>query len=175
MSRSPARSMFRSCCPRIGILRAGHCRAAAGYAAPVSEFRDLYRPTEEHDAFRAAVRELCEEKVAPNAAEADELAEFPKASFEALRAADFHAPHIPEAYEGVGADALATVIVIEEVARACASTSLIPAVNKLASLPWLLAGSDELRETFMPPIARGEAMASYCLSEPEAGSDALNM
>ena len=76
----------------------------------------------------------------PNAAEADELAEFPKASFEALKAADFHAPHIPEAYEGVGADALATVIVIEEIARACASTSLIPAVNKLASLPWLLAG-----------------------------------
>ena len=60
-------------------------------------------------------------------------------------AADFHAPHIPEAYDGVGADALATVIVIEEVARACASTSLIPAVNKLASLPWLLAGSDELK------------------------------
>ena len=64
--------------------------------------RILYRPTEEHEAFRAAVRELCEEKVAPNAAEADELAEFPKASFEALVSADFHAPHIPEAYSGVG-------------------------------------------------------------------------
>ncbi len=76
----------------------------------------------------------------PNAAEADELGEFPKASYEALRAADFHAPHVPEAYGGVGADALATVIVIEEIARACAASSLIPAVNKLASLPWLLAG-----------------------------------
>jgi alkylation response protein AidB-like acyl-CoA dehydrogenase len=141
----------------------------------VSEFGDLYRPTEEHEAFRAAVRELCEEKVAPNAAEADELAEFPKASFEALKAADFHAPHIPEAYEGVGADALATVIVIEEIARACASTSLIPAVNKLATLPWLLAGSDHLKRTYLPPVARGEVMASYCLSEPEAGSDAVSM
>jgi alkylation response protein AidB-like acyl-CoA dehydrogenase len=141
----------------------------------VSEFRDLYRPTEEHEAFRAAVRELCEEKVAPNAAEADELAEFPKASFEALKAADFHAPHIPEAYEGVGADALATVIVIEEIARVCASTSLIPAVNKLATLPWLLAGSDHLKEAYLPPVARGEVMASYCLSEPEAGSDAISM
>ena len=140
----------------------------------MSGFGDLYRPTEEHEAFRAAVRELCEEKVAPNAAEADELAEFPKASFEALKAADFHAPHIPEAYEGVGADALATVIVIEEIARACASTSLIPAVNKLATLPWLLAGSDHLKRTYLPPVARG-AMASYCLSEPEAGSDAVNM
>ena len=135
----------------------------------------LYRPTEEHEAFRAAVREVCDAKVAPSAAETDELAEFPKASYEALVAADCHAPHIPEAYDGVGADALATVIVIEEVARACASTSLIPAVNKLATLPWLLAGPEEIRQTYLPPIARGEAMASYCLSEPEAGSDAVSM
>ena len=71
-------------------------------------FDEMYRPSEEHEAFRAAVRELCEEKVAPHAAEADELAEFPKASYEALVSADFHAPHIPEAYSGVGADALAT-------------------------------------------------------------------
>src|SRR5215210_6695732 len=136
---------------------------------------DLYRPTEEHEAFRAAVREVCDAKVAPRAAETDELAEFPKASYEALVAADFHAPHVPEAYDGVGADALATAIVIEEVARACASTSLIPAVNKLATMPWLLAGSEELKQTYLPPIARGEAMASYCLSEPEAGSDAVSM
>ncbi len=141
----------------------------------MTDFTDMYRPSEEHEAFRAAVREVCDAKVAPNAAEADELSEFPKASFEALVAADFQAPHIPEAYDGVGADALATVIVIEEVARACASSSLIPAVNKLASLPWLIAGSEELRQTYLPPIARGEAMGSYCLSEPDAGSDAVSM
>src|ERR671916_1363797 len=141
----------------------------------MSDADALYRPTEEHEAFRAAVREVCDAKVAPYAAEADELSEFPKASYEALVAADFQAPHVPEAYDGVGADALTTAIVIEEVARACASTSLIPAVNKLASLPWLLAGSEELRQTYLPPIARGEAMASYCLSEPEAGSDAVSM
>jgi alkylation response protein AidB-like acyl-CoA dehydrogenase len=75
----------------------------------------------------------------------------------------------------VGADALATVIVIEEVARACASSSLIPSVNKLASLPWLLSASEELKQRYLPPIARGDAMASYCLSEPEAGSDAASM
>ncbi len=137
--------------------------------------QDLYRPTEEHEAFRAAVREVCDAKVAPRAAEVDERAEFPQASYEALVAADFHAPHVPEAYDGVGADALATVIVIEEVARACASTSLIPAVNKLASLPWLLVGDAALQQEYLPRIARGEAMASYCLSEPEAGSDAAAM
>ena len=141
----------------------------------MSEFRDLYRATEEHEAFRAAVREVCDEKIAPNAAEADELAQFHKASYEALKAGDFHAPHIPEPYEGVGADALATVIVIEEIARACASSSLIPAVNKLATLPWLLTGSEELKQAYLPPIARGDAIASYCLSEPEAGSDAVSM
>ncbi|WP_375432722.1 acyl-CoA dehydrogenase family protein [uncultured Friedmanniella sp.] len=140
----------------------------------MSDF-DVYRLTDEHDAFRAAVREVCTEKVAPNATEVDELAEFPKASFEALRAAEFHAPHIPEAYGGVGADALATVIVIEEVARACASSSLIPAVNKLATLPWILAGSEELKQRYLPAVARGDAMASYCLSEPGAGSDAVSM
>lgn len=141
----------------------------------MTDSTDLYRPSEEHEAFRAAVREVCDAKVAPHAAEADELSEFPKASFEALVAADFQAPHIPEAYDGVGADALATVIVIEEIARACASSSLIPAVNKLATLPWLLVASEELRKRYLPPIARGEAMASYCLSEPDAGSDAVAM
>ncbi len=141
----------------------------------MSAFDEIYRPTEEHQAFRAAVREVCDEKVAPHAAEADELGEFPKASFEALRAADFHAPHVPEQYGGVGGDALAVVIVIEEIARACASSSLIPAVNKLASLPWLLAGSDGLKQRYLPALASGDAMASYCLSEPEAGSDAVSM
>ncbi|MCW2810993.1 MAG: fadE [Friedmanniella sp.] len=141
----------------------------------MSDFAGMYRPNEEHEAFRAAVREVCDAKVAPHAAEVDERGEFPQASFAALRAADFHAPHVPEAYGGVGADALATVIVIEEVARACASSSLIPAVNKLASLPWLLAGSEELRQRYLPPLARGDAMASYCLSEPDAGSDAVSM
>ena len=67
------------------------------------------------------------------------------------------------------------MIVIEEVARACAATSLIPAVNKLATLPWLLAGSEDIKQAYLPPIARGEAMASYCLSEPESGSDAASM
>ena len=68
-----------------------------------------------------------------------------------------------------------SAIVIEEIARACASSSLIPAVNKLASMPWLLAGSDELKQRYLPSLATGDAMASYCLSEPEAGSDAAGM
>ncbi|MFX0594230.1 acyl-CoA dehydrogenase family protein [Melissospora conviva] len=136
---------------------------------------DVYRLPEEHEAIREAVREICDARVAPHAAEADENAEFPKASYDALRSSDFHAPHIPAEYGGAGADALATAIVIEEVARACASSSLIPAVNKLGTMPLLLAGSEELKRKYLTPVAAGEAMFSYCLSEPEAGSDAASM
>ncbi|MGC4894807.1 acyl-CoA dehydrogenase family protein [Micromonospora sp. DT31] len=136
---------------------------------------EVYRLPEEHEAIREAVREVCAARVAPHAAEADETGEFPKASFEALRQADFHAPHIPVEYGGAGADALATAIVIEEVARACASSSLIPAVNKLGTMPLLLAGSEELKRKYLTRVATGEGMFSYCLSEPEAGSDAASM
>ncbi|MFY1683190.1 acyl-CoA dehydrogenase family protein [Micromonospora sp. WMMD730] len=136
---------------------------------------EAYRLPEEHDAVREAVREVCAAKVAPHAAEADESGEFPRPGYDALRAADFHAPHIPVEYGGAGADALATAIVIEEVARACASSALIPAGNKLGTMPLLLAGSQELKRRYLTPVAAGEAMFSYCLSEPEAGSDAASM
>ncbi|MFI1990117.1 acyl-CoA dehydrogenase family protein [Actinoplanes sp. NPDC020271] len=140
----------------------------------MSDF-DVYRLPEDHETIRAAVREVCDARVAPNAAEADETGEFPKASYDALRSSDFHAPHIPVEYGGAGADALATAIVIEEVARACAASSLIPAVNKLGSLPLILSASEELKQKYLTKVAAGEGMFSYCLSEPEAGSDAASM
>ncbi|MEU8295232.1 acyl-CoA dehydrogenase [Streptomyces pseudogriseolus] len=136
---------------------------------------DLYRPSEEHDMLRDAVRSLAEAKIAPHAAAVDEEARFPREALDALTANDLHAVHVPEEYGGAGADALATVIVIEEVARVCASSSLIPAVNKLGSLPVILSGSEALKKKYMAPLARGEAMFSYCLSEPDAGSDAAGM
>lgn len=130
---------------------------------------------EDHEALRAAVRAVCDDKVAPYAADVDEAGRFPEEALGALVAGDFHAPHVPEEYGGAGADALATCIVIEEVARACASSSLIPAVNKLGTMPLLLAGSDDVRRRYLPPVARGDAMFSYALSEREAGSDAASM
>ncbi|MDT0436383.1 acyl-CoA dehydrogenase family protein [Streptomyces doudnae] len=136
---------------------------------------DLYRPSEEHDMLRDAVRALAEAKIAPFAAAVDEEARFPQEAHDALVANDLHAVHVPEEYGGGGADALATVIVIEEVARVCASSSLIPAVNKLGSLPVILSGSEELKKRYMTPLAKGDGMFSYCLSEPDAGSDAAGM
>jgi alkylation response protein AidB-like acyl-CoA dehydrogenase len=131
--------------------------------------------SEEHEAIREAVRALAEDKIAPRAAEVDESGEFPWDVYEALAKGDFAAAHIPAEYGGAGADAIATAIIIEEVARACAASSLIPAVNKLGTVPLLLAGSAELKRRYLPPVARGEAMFSYALSEPEAGSDAAAM
>ncbi len=136
---------------------------------------DLYKISEDHEELRAAIREICDEQIAPRAAEVDKAGEFPQASYDALRRADFHAPHIPEEYGGVGADALATCIVIEEVARACMSSSLIPAVNKLGTMPLILAATEELKKKYLPPVAAGEAMFSYGLSEREAGSDTASM
>ncbi|MFJ9032616.1 acyl-CoA dehydrogenase [Streptomyces sp. NPDC102274] len=136
---------------------------------------DLYRPSEEHDMLRDTVRALAEAKIAPFAAAVDEEARFPQEALDALVASDLHAIHVPEEYGGAGADALATVIVIEEIARVCASSSLIPAVNKLGSLPVILSGSENLKKTYLGPLAKGDAMFSYCLSEPDAGSDAGGM
>ena len=124
----------------------------------------MFALSEEHQAIREAVRAVCDAKVAPNAAAVDEAGEFPQAAYDALAGADFAAPHISEEYGGAGADALATVLVIEEVARADASASLIPAVNKLGTLPLVLAGSEELKRTYLTPVAAGEAMFSYGLS-----------
>jgi len=135
----------------------------------------LYALSEEHQAIREAVRAVCDAKVAPFAADVDEHARYPREAAEALQAADFHAPHVPEEYGGAGADALATCLVIEEVSRACVSASLIPAVNKLGSLPVQLAGSEELKKTYLTKLAAGEGGFSYCLSEPDAGSDAGGM
>ena len=143
--------------------------------SPVDAAFDLYRLGEEHTMLRESVRELAEDKIAPRAAETDETAEFPWDVYEALRKADLHAVHIPEDYGGAGADSIATAIVIEEVARACAASSLIPAVNKLGTMPLLLSASEELKREVLPPVASGEALFSYALSEREAGSDAAAM
>ncbi|MGB2935453.1 MAG: acyl-CoA dehydrogenase family protein [Nostocoides sp.] len=136
---------------------------------------DSYRLSEDHEAIREAIREITAAKITPFAAAVDAQARYPHEAHEALVASDFFAPHIPQEYGGVGADALATCIVIEEVARGCASASLIPAVNKLGSMPLILAASEEVKARYLPPLADGTAMFSYGLSEREAGSDTAAM
>ena len=136
---------------------------------------DRYRLSDDQEAIREAVRELAAKEIAPHAHEVDATSSFPRHAYEALRASDFHAPHIPVEYGGVGADALTTVVIIEEISRVCASSGLIPAVNKLGSMPVILDGSEDLKQRYLPPVASGAAMFSYGLSEREAGSDTAAM
>ncbi|NKR27711.1 acyl-CoA dehydrogenase [Rhodococcus hoagii] len=134
----------------------------------------LFQLNEEHEELRAAIRALSEKEIAPYAKEVDEKSRFPKEALDALVNSGFNAVHVPEAYDGQGADSVAACIVIEEVARVCGSSSLIPAVNKLGTMGLILKGSEELKKQVLPEIAAG-AMASYALSEREAGSDAASM
>ena len=135
----------------------------------------VYGLTEEHGLLRASVRELAEDKIAPRAAEIDEQAEYPWDVHEELKRADLLALHVPEQYGGAGADRIAHSIVVEEIARVCASSSLIPAGNKLGTMGLILSGSEELKQELLPSVAAGEATFSYALSEREAGSDAAAM
>ncbi|MFZ4515131.1 MAG: acyl-CoA dehydrogenase family protein [Acidimicrobiia bacterium] len=131
--------------------------------------------TEEHRMLRNAIRSWAESEVAPNAARADEDAEFPKASWESYVASGFVGMQYPEAYGGQGADGVSVAILIEEVARVCASSSLFVLISKLATFPWIGFASEELKAKYLPEIASGRSQGSYCLSEADAGSDVAAM
>jgi alkylation response protein AidB-like acyl-CoA dehydrogenase len=132
-------------------------------------------PDSDHELFRRSVRDLCADVIAPRAAEIDETGEYPWDVHEAFRKADLLAIQVPEEYGGAGADALAGCVLIEEVARVCAASSLIPLGNKLGTTGMILAGTEDLKARYLPLVARGEATFSYALSEREAGSDAAAM
>mgnify|MGYP003336531928 FL=1 len=129
---------------------------------------------EEYVALRESVRALAEKKIQPFAHDVDTDARFPQEAWDALQGAGLAAAHVPTEFGGEGADALAVVIIIEEVARVCASSSLIPAVNKLGSVPLMLGGNQEQKKRWLSELAKGRGF-SYCLSESEAGSDAAAM
>jgi alkylation response protein AidB-like acyl-CoA dehydrogenase len=131
--------------------------------------------TDTHSAFRAVVRQLCEERIAPNAAQVDQDAAFPWASFKACVDMELCALGLPVAYGGAGADHVTQAIMVEELARACASTSVTMLISKLGMIPIMNWGSDELKARYLPEVASGASQASYCLSEADAGSDVAAM
>ena len=135
---------------------------------------NLFDLPPEYKELRASVRALSEKEIAPHAQAVDEDHRFPQEAKVALIKNGLYAAHVPTEFDGDGADALATVLIIEEVARACGSSSLIPAVNKLGSMPLILGGNEEQKKRWLPRLVKGEGF-SYCLSESEAGSDASAM
>ncbi|HUF06290.1 MAG TPA: acyl-CoA dehydrogenase family protein [Candidatus Binatia bacterium] len=130
-----------------------------------------YLPTADHDELRAMVRELAEERIAPRAAQIDESGEFPMDLRELLAQQDLLGTCFEERHGGTGLDTIAQSIVVEEIARVDATTSLIPIVQKLGALPIILAGSAEQQDRYLPRLASGEWLVAFALTEAAAGSD----
>jgi alkylation response protein AidB-like acyl-CoA dehydrogenase len=136
--------------------------AADGLTAEQREIRDL-------------VRALVRERIAPRAAEIDRTAEFPWDVVELFRENGLFGLVIPEEHGGVGAGALATLVAVEEISKACATSGLILAGQELGSLGIKLAGADEQKARFLPRLASGEWLAAYALTEAGSGSDSAAM
>jgi alkylation response protein AidB-like acyl-CoA dehydrogenase len=138
----------------------------------MTETAGTYRLTEEQVLLRDTIRELAHERIAPRAAEIDRSAEFPEDIRQLLAEQDVLALPFPQEHGGLGADLLTQCVAIEQIARACVTSSLILSVHALASLPLLLAGTDEQKARLFPDLASGKHLAAFALTEPEAGSDA---
>ena len=131
-----------------------------------------YRLTEEQVLLRDTIHDLAEERIAPRAAEIDRTGEFPEDIRQLLADHEVLALPFPEAYGGVGADLLTQCLAVEQIARACTTSSLILSVHALASQALLLAGTEEQQARLIPSLASGEILAAFALTEPDAGSDA---
>jgi alkylation response protein AidB-like acyl-CoA dehydrogenase len=135
----------------------------------------VYEVPEELRDFRDLVRRLATEQIAPRAAEIDETGEYPWDVRELLASHDILGLPFPTEYGGTGTGTLMQQIAVEEIAKVCASSSLILMVQELGTLPIQLFGSDELKDRLLPKCASGEWSPAFALSEPEAGSDPAAM
>jgi alkylation response protein AidB-like acyl-CoA dehydrogenase len=131
-----------------------------------------YLLTEEQMMIRELCRQIAEEVIKPAAATYDESGEFPWDIVKVLAEADMFGVSIPEEYGGMGGGMLETSIVTEELSWGCAGITLALAGTGLGTYPILLFGDDEQKARYLPPIARGEKLAAFAITEAEAGSDA---
>ncbi len=129
--------------------------------------------SEEQKLIRQAVREFCDQEIAPRSAEYNRKHEFPWDNFRRLGELGYLNMHLPEQYGGQGMDFLTYAMVIEELARACAVTSVIYEVHSsLHSEAIYHFGTEAQRQKYLPRLSRGEILGAYALTEPGAGSDA---
>jgi len=131
------------------------------------------RLNEEHEMIRKMAREFAQKEVAPIAAEIDEKARFPMENVRKMGELGFMGLTVSEEYGGAGADTLAYVIAIEEIARVCASTAVIMSVqNSLVCQGFEHFGDEAQKRTYLTRLASGQALGAFALTEPEAGCDA---
>ncbi len=134
-----------------------------------------YELTEEQKMFQQSIKELVKEKVEPRAMEIDETGEYPYDILEVFKENGLMGLPFEEQYGGEGADVLTLCLVIEEIAKICVSSSLILGCQELGSTPIKIMGTEEQKQKYLPPLASGEHLAAFALTEPEAGSDAASM
>src|SRR6202789_2262897 len=137
----------------------------------MSALSELYTIPQEYLDFRATIREITQERIAPRAAQIDEEASYPHDLRQLLAEQDILGLPFETEHGGTGTGTLMLNIAIEEIAKACASTALILMIQELGTLPIKLFGSEELKTRFLPKCASGEWSPAFALSEPEAGSD----
>ncbi len=131
--------------------------------------------TDEQRLFQETARQVADKEIAPIAEKVDESAQFPRETILQLGELGFMGVAVPQEYGGAGADAVCYVVALEEISRACASHGVIMSVNNsLYCDPLLKFGTEDQRRRFLVPVASGKAMGCFCLSEPNAGSDAAN-
>ncbi len=135
----------------------------------------MYELSEETKMFQMSIREFAKNVVEPRAMEIDESGEFPWDMVEKLRENDILGLPFEEKYGGQDADLLTLCIATEELAKVCVNTSLILGCQELGSTPIKLGANDEQKMKYLPPLASGEKLAAFGLTEPEAGSDAASM
>jgi len=128
--------------------------------------------SDEHRLIQETARRISKERIAPRAAEVDEQAEYPHDIFEAFREVGLLGLTIPEAYGGSGAGMLALALAVEEAAKYCCASGLMLLLSALSTQPLVIGGTERQKQEFLPQIARGETKAAFCLTEPNAGSDA---
>jgi alkylation response protein AidB-like acyl-CoA dehydrogenase len=134
-----------------------------------------YFLTDEQKMVRDMAREIAEKRVLPIRAEMDEKGEYPTEIQKELAKADLCGLWIPEEYGGMGKGTFESALVTEELARVCGGVAANYAVNALATYPILIGGTEEQKKHFLPPIARGEKVSAFALTEPGAGSDAASL
>src|SRR5919204_879468 len=138
---------------------------------PMEAVADLYEIPQEHLDFRETIRQICRERVAPRAAEIDELAEYPQDIRELFAEHDVLALPFDVEHGGTGTGTLMLNMAVEEIAKVCASSALILMIQELGTLPIRLFGTEEQKQRLLPRCASGEWTPAFALSEPDAGSD----
>ncbi|MDT4969812.1 MAG: butyryl-CoA dehydrogenase [Acidobacteriota bacterium] len=132
--------------------------------------------TEEQRMVQASVREFANAEIAPRAHEYDEQSRFPREQLKGLAELGLLGMTTPEEWGGAGFDTVSYALALEEIARADASVCVIVGVtNSVCCYPLLTFGTEEQKQKYLVPLARGEALGAFCLSEPQAGSDATNL